>query len=105
MVVTVGDIVSGPTGTSPNGNLDSDTETNQLTVQSVTLGSATYYNVVVTVAGLVSIGAVSGADSYDGAGLTISFVQFDGTVYDGVIVSVGLGNIVSLSGGMPTYVP
>ena len=106
MVVTVGSIVSGPAGSAPNGTLDSyDPGTNQLTVPAVTVGSGTYYNVVVTVGGLVSIGGVSGADSYNGGNLSISQVQLGGTVYDRVVVAEGLGNVISVSGGMPTYVP
>jgi hypothetical protein len=42
MVVRVGAIVSGPSGTAPNGNQDQyDPEHNLLAVQSVTLGPAT----------------------------------------------------------------
>jgi uncharacterized repeat protein (TIGR03803 family) len=104
MVVTVGAIVTGPSGAAANGSEDRyDPGTNQLTVQSVTLGSATYYNVVVTVAALDSIGSVSGADSYGANGLAISFVQVGGTVYDNVLITVG--GIVSVAGGMPTSVP
>jgi uncharacterized repeat protein (TIGR03803 family) len=106
MVVTVGDIVSGPAGSSPNGTVDSyDPGNNQLTVESVNVGPITYYNVVVTVAGLVSIGGVTGADSYDGADLNISHVQVGGTVYDGVVVTEALSNVVSIAGGMPTFIP
>jgi uncharacterized repeat protein (TIGR03803 family) len=106
MVVTVGDIVSGPSGSAPSGAIDRyDPGTNQLTVQAVTLGTNTYFNVVVTVAGLVSIGSVSGADSYDGGDLSISLVQLGGTVYDRVVVAEGPGNVISVAGGMPTDVP
>jgi uncharacterized repeat protein (TIGR03803 family) len=104
MVVTVGHIVSGPTGTTPAGSEDSyDPGNNQLTVQTVTYGSVTYHNVVVTVAGLISIGGVAGADIYNGNNLSISYVQVGGTVYDKVIITVG--SVVSVAGGMPAYVP
>jgi uncharacterized repeat protein (TIGR03803 family) len=106
MVVTVGSIVSGPSGTAPNGPMDSyDPRTNQLTVQSVTVGSATYHNAVVTVGSLVLIGAVAGADTFNGSELSISHVQVGGTVYDGVVLTEGLGNVISIAGGMPTFVP
>jgi uncharacterized repeat protein (TIGR03803 family) len=101
MVVTVGGIVSGPAGKSPNGSADSyDPGTGQLAVQSVTVGSASFFNVVVTVAGLVSIGAVSGADSYSNGELSIAFVQYGGVVYEHVVVTVG--GILGWQGGMPT---
>jgi len=106
MVVTVGRIVSGPTGTSANGPVDSyDPGTSQLTVQAVNLGAATFYNVVVTVAGLVSIGSVIGADIYNGTDLGISHVQVGGTTYNGVFIAESPSNIVSIAGGMPTFVP
>lgn len=106
MVVTVGEIVAAPSGTGPNGQIDSyDPRTNLLTVQSVTLGPATYYNVVVTVARLVSVSAVLGADTFNGTDLSISHVQVGGTVYDGVILSEGISNVIRIAGGMPTFGP
>jgi uncharacterized repeat protein (TIGR03803 family) len=106
MVVTVGMIVVAPSGTGPNGPMDSyDPRTNLLTVQSVTLGSATYHNVVITVAALVSVSAVLGADNFNGSELSISHAQVGGTVYDGVILTEGPGNVISIAGGMPTFVP
>jgi phospholipase C len=101
MVVTVGSIVSGPSGTSAYGVEDSyDPGSKQLTVQAVTVGSATYYNVVVTVAGLVSIGGVVGADTYNGTELAIPYVKvLGGSLYTDVVVSGG--SIVSVAGGMP----
>jgi uncharacterized repeat protein (TIGR03803 family) len=106
VVVNVGNILSGPTGSVANGTVDSyDPGNNQLTVQSVNFGGNTYHNVVVTVAGLVSIGGVTGADSYNGTDLSISLVQAGGTVYDHVVVAEALSNVVSVAGGMPTFVP
>jgi phospholipase C len=101
MVVMVGSIVSGPSGTSAYGLEDSyDPGTNQLAVQTVKVGSDTYYNVVVTVASLVSIGSVAGADSYNGAELTIPYVQvLGGSLYTDVLVS-GV-SLISVAGGMP----
>ncbi len=70
MVVTVGNIVTLPSGTSANGSEDSyDPQTNLLTVQTVVAGPATYHNAVVSVANLVSCDGVTGADSYNGASL------------------------------------
>jgi uncharacterized repeat protein (TIGR03803 family) len=106
MVVTVGGIVSGPKGSAANGIVDSyEPGNNQLTVQSVNVEGTTYYNVVVTVEGLVSIGSVIGADSYNGTDLEISHIQLGGTTYDGVALAESIGNVVSIAGGMPTFVP
>jgi phospholipase C len=101
MVVSVGSIVSGPTGTAPNGSEDRyNPANNELTVPEVTVGANTYYNVVATVASLVSIGGVAGADSYNGTELRIPFVQVaGGSLYANVVISVG--SIISMAGGMP----
>jgi uncharacterized repeat protein (TIGR03803 family) len=103
MTVTVGALISGPSGTSANGNQDSyDPGTNRLTVQSVTANSITYYNAVVNVAGLVSIGAVTGANTYNGTSLIIPYVQVGAAIYQNAVVSVG--SVLSVAGGMPTFV-
>jgi hypothetical protein len=101
-VVTVGSVVSAPSGTGPNGSVDAyDTASGHLTVPLVTVGANTYYNVVVAVASLVSIGGINGADTYDGAHLTIPYVQVGGNVYFNVVITVG--SIVSKGGGMPAH--
>jgi uncharacterized repeat protein (TIGR03803 family) len=101
VIVTPGAIVSGPIGASANGTVDSyDPGNRQLTVQTVTVGPATYHNVVVPVLNLVSIGSVSGADTYDGSSLAIAFAEVGGTIYDNVVVT--LGSVVDVAGGMPT---
>jgi alpha-tubulin suppressor-like RCC1 family protein len=61
-------------------------------------GGATYYNVVATVTGLVSIGSVSGADTYSSAHLSVPTVLVGTNVYSGVVT---LGRIVHVAGGMP----
>jgi hypothetical protein len=100
MVVTVGSVVSGPSGTTPRGSVDAyDTASGHLTIPTVTVGTTTYHNVVVAVASLVSIGGINGSDSYDGSHLTIRYVQVGGIVYFNVIITVG--SIVSHGGGMP----
>ncbi len=79
VAVSINDIVSGPSGSTANGGPDSyDPANNQLSLQSVTVGVNTYYNVVVTVGKLVSIENVTGADTYDGAKLDIAAVQVIG---------------------------
>jgi hypothetical protein len=100
VVVTVGGVVNGPMGTAPNGSEDIyDTATSQLTVPKVTIGNAIYTNLVTTVGSLVSIGKVSGADTYNGSYLTLSSVQVGATVYGNVVITVG--RVVSPGGGMP----
>lgn len=101
MVITVGSVLSGPSGTSPYGIQDTyNPATRQLTIPSVLVGTRTLINVIVTEATLISIGSVSGVDSYDGSHLSIPFVQVGGTLYNNVVITVG--NIVDVTGGMPT---
>jgi hypothetical protein len=102
VVLTVAQIQSGPSGSTAElaGDIYNPA-TQQLTVPSVTLGAKTYYNVVVTVGSLVSIGGVSGADSFDGRDLTIGSVQLpDGTVHNDVVITVG--KLIGVAGGMPS---
>ena len=102
MIVTVGTIVSGPTGTTANGTQDSyDPGANQLTVQTVIVNGTTLHNVVVTVSALVSVGGVTGANTFSGTSLSIPYVQVGGTIYSNVVVAVG--SVVSIHGGMPTF--
>jgi hypothetical protein len=102
MVVTVGSIVTGPTGTAPNASVDIYNPTNgQLTVPSVMLGGTAYFNVIVTVADLVSIGSVTGVDTFNGADLTIAFIELP-ELRAGVVLAITVGNVVRVAGGMPT---
>jgi len=106
IVVTVGRIVSGPSGSAANGTLDKyNPGTGQLTVQSVAIGATIYNNVVVTVASLVSIGGVTGADVFDGSTLTVAQVQAGGAVYENVVINEAGGTLLSIGGGMPTAGP
>jgi Regulator of chromosome condensation (RCC1) repeat len=99
VVVTVGPIVTGPADTMPYLKVDSyNPANNQLTVPAVSLGGTTYYNVVVPVTGLVSIGSVSGADTYSGGELTIPAVQVGASVYSGVVT---VASVVHATGGLP----
>jgi uncharacterized repeat protein (TIGR03803 family) len=109
VVVQVGAIVTPPNGISANGNIDTYSPlNNQVTVPTVIFNGGIYYNVVATVKSLVSIGGVSGADTYAGGQLTLPAVQIGGAIYTDVVVTVG--TIVSHGGGMPqstldTYAP
>jgi uncharacterized repeat protein (TIGR03803 family) len=100
MVVTVGNIVSGPTCPAPRGNGDIYSPANNwLTIPSVMVGTSAHSNVIVTVGHLVSVGSVTGADSYDGAHLTIGSVEVQGTRYSDAIITIN--GVVSVAGGMP----
>jgi len=101
VVVTLASLVSGPTGNSPNGSQDIYNPFNyELTVQSVLDGSATLYNLIVTVKTLDSIGSVTGVDTYNAGELSIPSVQvLGGPVYSNVVIAPG--NILSAGGGMP----
>jgi uncharacterized repeat protein (TIGR03803 family) len=101
VVVTLGEIVSGPSGGASNGSIDSYNPANQqLTVQSVSVNSTIYHNVLITVGQLVSIGGVAGSDFYTGAELIIPSVQvLGGALYSNVSITVS--NIVTVKGGMP----
>jgi uncharacterized repeat protein (TIGR03803 family) len=104
MVVTLGRIVSGPNGSSPTGSeVTYVPASNQMTIPAVTVGSTTYDNVVITVGSLLSVGAVTGADFYNGATISIPSVQvLGGSAYHDVVIT--LGSIISAGGGMPTSV-
>ena len=105
VVLTIGSVLSGPSGTTPNGTQDSyNPANNELTVQAVKVGSTTYYNVVCTVAHLVSIGSVSGADTFYGTRLTIPYVQVGAKVYHNVVLSVTptTATVAAVNGGMPS---
>jgi hypothetical protein len=101
MVVKVGSIVSGPSGTSPNASQDIyNTVNHELSVAEVTVGSATYYNVVITVAGVESVGSFP-TDAFDGTHLTLGSLQLDDAFYSQVVLKVGISNLVGIAGGIP----
>jgi len=98
----VGGIVTLPSGTAPNGAYDTyDPATQQLTSQSVLVGSTTYYNPVVTLTSPVTIGGATGADTYANGQLTIQRLQLGTTVYTGVVVNVVPSDVVGIGGGLP----
>ncbi len=100
LVLTVGSVISGPTGTAPLGAQDSyDIPTGQLTVPSVMVGNHPYYNVVVGVGSLVSVGSVNGADTSNGLQLSIPSVIVGGIDYTNVMATVG--RVIEVAGGMP----
>ncbi len=105
VVLTIGSVLSGPSGTTPNGTQDSyNPENNELTVQAVKVGSTTYYNAICTVAHLASIGSVSGADTFYGTQLSIPYLQVGATVYHNVVLSVTptTATVAAVNGGMPS---
>ena len=102
VVLTIGSIVTPPSGTYPNGTQDTyNPVTNGLTVPAVKVGNTTFYNAVATVANLASIGSVSGADTFDGAHLHLPYVLVGSTPYYNVVLAVSLANVSAVHGGMP----
>jgi hypothetical protein len=87
----------------PPGNVPSYNLSNlQLTVPAVTNGAATLYNLYAQAGALISIGSVTGADSYDGSQLTIPVVEVPNSgVYYHVVATVA--GVVSVAGGMPLH--
>jgi hypothetical protein len=112
VVVPVSGIISGPMGTNSNGSVPYyDPATGQLTIPAFMVDSIEYYNLVAIVGSGISIGSVTGADTFNPTNrqLTIPSVQVaGGPTYNNVVITVG--SVVSIGGGMPTvardkYVP
>jgi uncharacterized repeat protein (TIGR03803 family) len=102
VVVTIGSIVTWPSGQMAQTNVDTlDASTGELTVPAVMVDGATVYNAVVTVAAFDSIGSESApdADPYNGSVLTVRRILVGNTIYNNVEVTVG--SIVSVAGGWP----
>ena len=103
VTVTVSSILGYTTAVPPYFLCDCyDPSTGQLTDAAVGADGRTYYNAVVTVSALDSVGSVSNADSYNGSLLTIPWVQVGDTVYANVTATVD--SVVSVAGGMPNVV-
>jgi len=102
LVVGVGHIASGPGGSTPNTCGDTyNTASGELTVPTVVTGGTKYYNVVAAVGGPVTIGSVTGADTYDGTRLSIALVQVaGGTIHHNAVITVA--SVLGIAGGMPT---
>jgi hypothetical protein len=102
LVVVPGPIISGPSGATGNGAVDTyDPLSGQLTIPNVIVGSSTYHNVIVSVASVTTIGGVAGADIYSAPDLTIPSVQVGAQIYNNVTVTVTLANVQHIGGGMP----
>ena len=102
VVVSGVTIASPPSGSAPNGSVDTyDPVQKLLTVQSVTFGGKTYNNLVVRVANMVSIGAVTGADSYTSGKLFIPQVTVGSSTYSNVRVSATPADVRGVGGGLP----
>jgi uncharacterized repeat protein (TIGR03803 family) len=107
--ITLNDVLAYTLGGTPSGSGDSyDPGTAQLTIPTITVGNTTYTDVIVSIPSMasISISSVSGADTFDGTNLHISYVQDGGVVYKNVVVAEALGDVVlPIAGGMPTFVP
>jgi hypothetical protein len=71
----------------------------ELIAPSVVAAPTTYTNVTATIADMISVGSVSGADSYDGTYLYIPTVSVGGKPYNYVVITVA--GIDSLGNGFP----
>ena len=96
-------LVSGPSGTVAIGSGDLyDPATRQLIVPMVSvMGGDTYYNVIATGDHLISMGGVSGADTFDGTTLWLHDVQLGAQSYHGVSLRVGVDRLLRVGGGLP----
>jgi hypothetical protein len=102
MVVTPGKVL-GVAGGAPNGSWDAYALVLpagfELIAPSVVDGSTTYTNVTATIADMVSVGSVSGADSYDGTYLYIPSVRVGNTFYSYAVITVA--SVDGLARGFP----
>jgi uncharacterized repeat protein (TIGR03803 family) len=103
VVVVPASILSVARG-APNGSVDSyDPASGHLFIPSVSFGGTTYTNVTITVKTLVSIGSVTGVDTFNGTQIIIPTVQLlNGPVFNTGVVTVG--KIISAGGGMPNNI-
>ena len=103
VVVQVGTIVRPPITQAADYLLDSYSPlNNQLNVSAVGVNGIEYWEGIVTVQVLVSIGSAVGIDNYDAVTgeLTLSRVKVvGGAVYTNVVITVS--GVVSSGGGMP----
>lgn len=102
MVVTPGTVL-GIAGGAPRGFFDAyafiPPNGLELIAPSVVVGPTTVTNVTATIADMISVGSVSGADSYDGTYLYIPTVSAGGKTYTNVVITVA--GIDSLGNGFP----
>ena len=95
-------LVSGPTGSVAVGTRATyDPANSQLNLPQILVGSTLYFNVVATVNHLISLGSVSGADTFDGTNLQVSNFGTPGPPAHNLTVHVGLSNVVRVGGGLP----
>jgi hypothetical protein len=97
MVVTPGTVL-GVAGGAPTGFWDAYAfiypSGFELIAPSVVVGPTTYTNVTATIADMISVGSVSGADSYDGTYLYIPSVIVGNKTYSyGVITVAGIDSV------------
>ncbi len=72
----------------------------QLFAPAVVSGSTTYANVTATIAGVVSVGSLTGGNNYDGTYLYIPAVQVGSQTYRHVVVTVA--SVDGVADGLPT---
>jgi uncharacterized repeat protein (TIGR03803 family) len=103
VVLTVGSLLNGPTGELATGAEDAyNPSYNALIVPVVSVDSTTYYNPFISVGQLISVGSVSGTDSFDGTYLEVPYVQVGAMMYSNVVLRVSLADVVRVGEGMPS---
>jgi hypothetical protein len=100
VVVAPGRLLAGPTSSAPAAGIPVYTPANgQMSIPVGFAGTTQYNNVVITLNHLVSIGSVSGADTFDGSKLTIPTLAVGGRTYHNVVITIAA--LDGIGGGMP----
>ena len=108
VVVAVSGITLGPATSAPPCGDTYDAATNRLSVAAALVADKPYYNVSARVDQVISVGGVTGGDSYDHGVLTVGSVLYNGKVYHDVVLTVAAVNDVlggMPAGGMDLYAP
>ena len=103
--IALGDVDGYTKGSTRTGSEDSyDPATGRLTIPVITVGNSTFTNVTVTVpaSAVVSIGSVTGADTYAGGNLTIAGITVGGKTYNDVVLAAKVSDVVMIAGGLPS---
>jgi hypothetical protein len=106
--VLVANIVAGPRGSLPYGSEDTYNPANQqLTIPTVLLNSSAFHNIVLQLgpSNTVSIGGVTGADTFVAHSGTLTVADVSAGIYDCNNVVIGVtpaDQVLSIGFGLPT---
>jgi uncharacterized repeat protein (TIGR03803 family) len=101
--VTVEKLVTPPSGSGATQPGDVwEPQSGELYIAQVNVGTNIYYNAVVKVGSLLSIGSITGDDVYSGASVFLPAVQLvGGPLYTNVQILLSAQDILGVAGGMP----